>query len=50
MSDTIKISNNDGIGSPLSLTYGTPLDALVTTGSISSDFPAVLGDFSTRTG
>lgn len=48
--DIIKISNNDANGSDLTLTYNTPFDASITTGSISSLFPSVLGSYKSQNG
>lgn len=48
--NTIKISNNDPSGSNLVLTYSTPLDTPSSTGTIASNFPEVLGSYSSKTG
>ena len=45
-----KISNNDLAGNPLSLTYNTPFDVTVTSGTIASNFPSALGSVSTFSG
>ena len=50
MNDTIKISNNDMVGSNLTLNYATPLDSTTPTGSINSMFPTLLGSYSAKTG
>lgn len=48
--DTTKISSNDSQGSPLVVTYQTPLNSQSPNSSIASFFPDVLGSVSTQSG
>lgn len=48
--DIIKISNDDAAGNDLNLNYNTPLDAAVTTSTIASTFPSVLGSYKSKSG
>jgi len=50
MDDTKLISNNDASGNPLVLSYNTPIDNAISSGSISSSFIPILGSFSGTNG
>lgn len=48
--DTVRISNNDAIGSDLVIGYPSPINESTSIGTVSSIFPSILGSYSSQSG